>query len=433
MQVVFVSNYINHHQIPFCNAMFRMLEGSFAFIQTIPMEDDRRRMGWKEESLPYLVKSYEETARSKDLIATANVVLFGGCEEEAYIHRRLQDRKPVIRISERLYREGQWKMITPRGLRKKFIDHTRYRSDSVYLLCTGAYVPSDFHLVRAYPDKMFRWGYFPPMRTYSEEYFKTREANTIPQILWAARFIGLKHPEVPILCAKYLRDRGLHFHMKMIGGGELEPSIRRLIAQHNLESTVSLLGYQEPLAVRDEMERTDIYLCTSNHEEGWGAVINEAMNSGCAVVANYQTGAAPYLIRHGENGFVYKDAGPGDLFRIVENLLLNVSLRSTVGKEAYRTITQKWNADYAAACLLERMITLGLLPKETLTGALLSLKEEALSGALSAIHDDALSDALTFGKDENARASLIKDDGPCAVAPIIAPGKMYQACIRRQL
>ena len=37
-------------------------------------------------------------------------------------------------------------------------------------------------------------------------------------------------------------------------------------------------------------------------QEGWGAVVNEAMNSGCAVVADHMIGAAPWLIRQGENG-----------------------------------------------------------------------------------------------------------------------------------
>ena len=38
LSVVFVSNYINHHQIPFCNAMYGLLEGSFTFVLTEPMD-----------------------------------------------------------------------------------------------------------------------------------------------------------------------------------------------------------------------------------------------------------------------------------------------------------------------------------------------------------------------------------------------------------
>ena len=44
MTICFVSNYINHHQIPFCEEMIRLCrEGdSFFFIQTQEMEEERR-------------------------------------------------------------------------------------------------------------------------------------------------------------------------------------------------------------------------------------------------------------------------------------------------------------------------------------------------------------------------------------------------------
>ena len=64
--VVFVSNYINHHQIPFCNAMFRLLEGRFLFIQTEAMEEERVRMGWHEKQRPAYVKCFYEEEESEE-------------------------------------------------------------------------------------------------------------------------------------------------------------------------------------------------------------------------------------------------------------------------------------------------------------------------------------------------------------------------------
>ena len=61
IKVAFVSNYINHHQIPFCNAMYRLLDGAFFFIQTEPMEAERGQMGWNDEEKPtYVPCFYEE-------------------------------------------------------------------------------------------------------------------------------------------------------------------------------------------------------------------------------------------------------------------------------------------------------------------------------------------------------------------------------------
>ena len=45
-KIAFVSNYINHHQIPFCDSMYRLLEGAFTFVQTERMErSEERRVG----------------------------------------------------------------------------------------------------------------------------------------------------------------------------------------------------------------------------------------------------------------------------------------------------------------------------------------------------------------------------------------------------
>ena len=119
MKIVFVSNYINHHQIPFCSAMMQETDGDFTFIQTEPMEKERILMGWHEEVRPDYVKCYyEEESTCKELIQNADVVLFGGCDDESYIEKRLESGKLVIRMSERLYKSGQWKAISPRGLRK---------------------------------------------------------------------------------------------------------------------------------------------------------------------------------------------------------------------------------------------------------------------------------------------------------------------------
>ena len=136
MQVVFVSNYFNHHQLSFCDALYELLEGSFCFLQTQPMEEERVKMGWQAEERPYVrYVQADGTATSglewQNLLLTADVVIFGGCDDENYIRERLAAGKPIFRYNERLYKEGQWKAISPRGLLQKYKDHTRYRKAPV--------------------------------------------------------------------------------------------------------------------------------------------------------------------------------------------------------------------------------------------------------------------------------------------------------------
>ena len=56
MKIVFISNYINHHQIPFCEAMAAMPDVDFTFVQSEPMEAERVALGWGVDVglLPYV-------------------------------------------------------------------------------------------------------------------------------------------------------------------------------------------------------------------------------------------------------------------------------------------------------------------------------------------------------------------------------------------
>lgn len=362
MRAAFVSNYINHHQIPFCNEMYRMLKGEFTFVQTETMEAERVKMGWHEKERPAYVKCwYEEPEFCRRLLMECDVVLFGGTDDESFIKERLQSGRLVIRLSERLYKTGQWKAVSPRGLKKKYLDHMRYRNKQVYLLCAGAYVPSDFHIVHAYPEKMYCWGYFPETCSYdldellARKGWETERGEKVPYLLWAGRMIDWKHPELALETARNLKERDIPFHLDMLGDGEMRQEMEELCRSFGLEEQVRFVGFQPPEQVRHYMEKADIFLFTSDRQEGWGAVANEAMNSGCALVADHMIGSVPYLVNNGVNGLVYRDGRRAELFEQVHKLAEDRELCQRLGRSAYDTITGVWNAKNGSASLLKLM------------------------------------------------------------------------------
>ncbi len=387
MKITFVSNYINHHQIPLSDTLYHELEENYHFIQTQPMEEERVQMGWKEENgeLPYLRLLYREEAECKALIADSDVVIFGWAEE-SLIADRLDAGKPVIRCSERIYREGQWRAISPRGLKQKYHDHTRHRNKPVYLLCAGAYVPSDFQIIRAYKNKMFRWGYFTESKEYDiESLLENKGANSdCTEILWTGRLIPLKHAELLISLAITLRNRGNQFHITIIGDGEEKEQLQNRIEQEKLTEFLTMTGFQKPEEVRKYMEKAHIFLATSDYREGWGAVVNEAMNSGCAVVASHAMGAVPFLIKHEENGLIFKSQDVEDLCKKVCTLIETPAKREELGRRAYETIVKEWNGRTAGKRLIQ------------------------------------LCEGLLTGK------TVRFEKGPCSPAPIIPPYKMYR-------
>lgn len=348
MKATFVSNYINHHQIPFCDALYRRLGEDFTFIQTEPMEEERMRMGWGEslKALPYVKLLYEEEELCRERIRDCDLLLAGWMENPELIFDRLESGRPALRISERIYREGQWKAVSPRGLAAKYREHIRYRNKPVYLLCAGAYVASDFTLIHAYPGKMLRFGYFPEAKRPEQQVGKPKDGPI--RLLWAGRLMELKHPEFALRLAADLRREGYDFRLKLIGGGELEEKLKEQIQKEELSDLVEMTGFLSPREVRLAMEESHIFLFTSNHLEGWGAVVNEAMNSRCAVVASEEAGAVPYLIRHGENGMIYHKDRYEDFYGAVRHLLEHKKDMERMGERACETILTEWNADTAA-------------------------------------------------------------------------------------
>lgn len=357
MKFTFVSNYINHHQLPLAKEMIKTLGEDYCFIQTEPMTEERLKMGWGEkEEMPFLKCYYEEPKQCQKIIEESDIVMYGGIDDLHYIENRLNEGKPVFQYAERFYKEGRYKAVSPRGLIRKYKEHTKFRNDPVYLLCAGAYVAGDYQIVMSYPKKKFTWGYFPEFAPHNvDELLKKKKKCGKISILWAGRMIDWKHPEMVVLLAEHLKNDPSvpAFSITMIGGGECEASLKEHIKKQGLEEYFDFPGYKKPSEVRNYMEQADIYLFTSDRKEGWGAVLNEAMNSACAVIANTSAGASYSMIRDGENGLLYKNKDAVRMIELVKKCMKDEDFREMLSKKAYETIESLWNPAHAAKELLK--------------------------------------------------------------------------------
>ena len=53
MKLVFVSNFINIHQIPLCEEFYKLLGEDFIFIETTPVDANRIEMGFDRKEYKY--------------------------------------------------------------------------------------------------------------------------------------------------------------------------------------------------------------------------------------------------------------------------------------------------------------------------------------------------------------------------------------------
>lgn len=358
MRIVFLSNYYNHHQAHISRKLYELTGGNYKFISSTRVSESRKKLGYAELTDEFVISCDQDRELIQEIIDSADVVICGS-SPEGWIENRKKQGKLIFRYSERPLKKGfeLWK-YPYRFLKWHMQNPTRSK---IYMLCSSAYTATDYLKFDLFRNKCFKWGYFPECKRY--ENFDSLMSNKIKnEILWCGRFLDWKHPDDVLEIARRLKADGKVFHINIIGTGEMQSELEALRDQYDLLEYVTFVGSVSAENVRAYMERSSIYLFTSDRQEGWGAVLNEAMNSGCAIVANRAAGATPYLIRNEENGIQYESGDLEALYKAVTQLIDNDEMSRKLGTKAYETILSEWNSDIAA----ERII---VLAEKLLSGA----------------------------------------------------------------
>jgi len=371
MRITFYSNYLNHLQTSFCDEMYKHLGDHFTFVSTEKLPEDRLSSGYEDCShYPYNLNSFENDVNYTTALALgidSDIVLIGSAPE-VFVEQRLRENKHTFRYYERILKQGVWRFFDPRVFFSLIKKHAQYRNKNLYMLCASAFTANDLDLVFAYPQKKFKWGYFTAVEELDIDILISQKSIDCIEIIWTARFLDWKHPELAVQLASELKQKGYNFHLKMIGAGELVEVTQKLIKKLNVSDCVTYSGILSNVEVRSLMQKSNIFIFTSDRNEGWGVVLNEAMSCGCAVVAGNEIGSVPYLVEHKKNGLIFKSKNLESLLEQTEHLINDTALRNQLAKNAYLTMVTEWNPKNAAERLL-------LLAESLVEGASLSFEE----------------------------------------------------------
>ena len=355
MKLTFFGSVLGYHQEGLCNAFYELLGDDFHFVAYGDLPDFRKQAGFKNlaEEYPYVVKAYtpEGKAFAADLIKTSDVAIVGAADNSV-IKACVNNGVQTFLFSERFLKKGAWRAFIPTTRKKVKARAACYNQDNFKVLCASSYLPYDLALC-GWRGNAYKWGYFPELKDYdiNELLSKKSSGNTV-NILWAARLIDWKHPEKSLQLAKYLKDKGHNFHLNIIGYGELEDFVNYEISKNNLSENVSFLGKKTAPEVREVMEVSDIFLMTSDYNEGWGVVVNEALNSSCIVIADSRAGSVPYLIGNEYNGFTYID-DISCVYHTIEKLIAEEDFRKQIQANAYEYMIKNASPKVAAKRFVE--------------------------------------------------------------------------------
>lgn len=353
IRLVFVCNYLNHHQMPVADALYDRLGERFGYVLTREPNADYMQGGMDYSDRPYCVAAWcsiQEREKAERLMMQADAVVFGAeSHKYAVWYAKHKPEGIAFEMGERWLKQGWKNLLSPVLLRwlKNYLLYYRHRP--FYKLNCSGFAARDHQRLHTYGGRCYRWGYFTQVRPRLDR----KEVSTDRiALLWVGRMIDWKHPELAIYLAKRLKMAGVSFSLTMIGQGPENGRITQLSHDLGVEEQIIRIEHLSNTEVLNLMKQSDLLLMTSDGREGWGAVLNEAMGMGCAVVASDAIGAVPYLINDGVNGSTFASGDLDMLECKVMDLIEHPDKRQVMGQKAYETITGPWSPKQAAGNLL---------------------------------------------------------------------------------
>ncbi len=359
MTVTYFSNFLNHHQANVADELYEKLGTDYTFVELCPIYDWLLKGGYSDlSSRPYVLQAWrspENYRKAEDLALNADVALFGGPETLKLEVMRAKTGKLTFDVGERWLKRGLHNLASPRLLRYFWYYYTVFSKENVYKLCSSAYACGDHYKLYSFKNRCYKWGYFTKVEDFPFETsanFDVSSEETEVHLMWCARFLRLKHPELPVRLARRLKDKGYKFVLDMYGSGVELENVKRLALELEVTDVLRFQGNLPNDKILEQMRQHEIFLFTSDKNEGWGAVLNESMSNGCAVVASDEIGSVPFLVEDGVNGLVFKSEDLDSLETKVISLLDNADCRRTIAANAMRTMRTLWSPQNAADNLL---------------------------------------------------------------------------------
>ena len=362
--IVFVSNFLNQHQYPLAKELYQLLGNNYKFIETEPTPDIFINTGYSSfEQLPFLIKAWQSPQNKHEadkLILGADCAILDDFSDTELIKKRLCLGKLTLQCGERWLKKGLLNLLSPRLIKYQWFYHTFLYNKPIYMLCASAFAAKDLRQMRSFRNRCFKWGYFTKVENLNPAQILSDRKNEVTSFISIARLIGWKGHLLTIEAAKTLRDQGLNFKLDIYGDGLLKGALEKRISKYGLSDIVQLKGTLSNNILIKKIRQYDAFILSSNRQEGWGAVVNEAMANVCPVIGSDKIGSVPYLITDGQNGLIFKSGNYKSLASKMKALIQSHSIAEKLAVNAYETMLNEWSPSCAAkhiVTLIDNLLT----------------------------------------------------------------------------
>lgn len=284
----------------------------------------RVELGWPElpPDAPYIQpwRSEDELRRYRRLARQADLVIWPGLKHPwgvwLMLDRNLR-RRPNVVWAERFLRRRKRPWLEDVGISAMI---RILNNANMSLMTLGEGAKEDYLCCGAARWRYWRFGYaVEPVEQLETDFQPPPEGVRL-------LFVGALEPRkgVDILLRALGRPdlARLAWSLCVVGSGSSLTSLQALANQLAIASRVHFVGKVRHDDVRSYYRDADVLVLPSRFD-GWGAVVNEAMEHGLAVVASDAAGCARLLIEPQRTGYVLPREAPAAWAECLRGLIAN--------------------------------------------------------------------------------------------------------------
>lgn len=291
-----------------------------------PLDQHRINLGWSSPSYGNVSIYYSPTFKDITTIIQASdknsIHVFGGIKsykQNKYAFRELICYRP--KATKVLYSESVNNKGFLGAIRKALYTFERFKInkhlDLVFAIGNNG---MDWFRSVGYPNQKLRR--FAYLTEQSENLNKTRKKQNGPiKLLFLGRLIDYKGVRQVIDAAILLKNKGIDYSLEIIGNGALKAELEHKVTFNDL---TSLVKFKEPVPnidVDEILYNSDLILLPNQGNEGWGAIVNEALFVGTPVICSKFTGSS--VLVNSERGIVLDSPTAQRLAFEIENIMTN--------------------------------------------------------------------------------------------------------------
>lgn len=314
MKFVLHTGCASPHVMPLARELVAKIGGAdFRYVCDEPLRQARIDVGWSACSEEWIFEGWKDLRAARELLLEAES-LYSGIREIDVFEIRAQKGLKTFYGAERWFRPitlfdlrlfgcsiciqvtGWMRMFVPsfRKMAKRFVRWIQ-NDPNGRVFTIGPWAKKDMLRLGVPELKIIPWGYFVAPSIQQSNSRTVEQLNNL-KVLWVGRMLHLKRIDTIIRAVREMEKRGRGgqgaIQLTLVGDGPEKSSLQALADQ-----TITFLPFQPMEKIREIMRSHDVYVLASNKQEGWGAVVSEALEEGMKVVGTYEAGASVTILK----------------------------------------------------------------------------------------------------------------------------------------